>query len=391
MAAMGDSITAGVNTTALGIQRTNSWATGVNPDMSSYYQRLVAISPELSGRADNVSVAGSRIAGIAGRTTEGDPQQIERAVAEAPLPELFLLLTGANDICHGSEDGMTSVTDFGTYADRIIADLRTAAPEARVLIASIPDLYQLWSVLHTDPNAVAAWNGETDLPFPPICQSMLANPESTAAEDEDRRQRVRQRIIDYNAELERACRGNPHCRFDGGAVFGIAFTTGEVSDVDYFHPSLQGQDRLAEVVWTAGFDYADTSAPVSTATEEVVDAAHSRIALTATDAEGVSGIEFRFPGLGWTTYVSPIDLYTGEKFDFRAVDVNGNTESRWVYEFGVGVSQPTPPEEPDPDAGQDPDGPGPGVGCGGCGGEFGTFGAMAAIAGLFLRPRRREA
>jgi hypothetical protein len=44
---------------------------------------------------------------------------------------------------------------------------------------------------------------------------MLARPGSTAPEDEARRQRVRQRVIDYNAALAEVCELYVRCRFDG--------------------------------------------------------------------------------------------------------------------------------------------------------------------------------
>ena len=39
------------------------------------------------------------------------------------------------------------------------------------------------------------------------------------------------------------------CRFDGFAVYDHAFERGEVSRLDYFHPSLAGQRTLASLTW----------------------------------------------------------------------------------------------------------------------------------------------
>jgi len=81
---------------------------------------------------------------------------------------------------------------------------------------------------------------------------MLANPGSTAPADEARRQRVRQREIEYNAVLAEVCTLYVQCRFDGNAVFNYPFQPMHVSTRDYFHPSLEGQRVLAEVSWNAG-------------------------------------------------------------------------------------------------------------------------------------------
>ena len=57
-----------------------------------------------------------------------------------------------------------------------------------------------------------------------ICQSMLANPTSTAAADVARRDRVRQRVVDFNAQLAQACAAyGPNCDFDDNAVFNYPF------------------------------------------------------------------------------------------------------------------------------------------------------------------------
>ena len=42
-------------------------------------------------------------------------------------------------------------------------------------------------------------------------------------------------------------------RFDGGAVSNYAFTRVDISPVDFFHPSTDGQMHIAEVTWAAGY------------------------------------------------------------------------------------------------------------------------------------------
>ena len=41
--------------------------------------------------------------------------------------------------------------------------------------------------------------------------------------------------------LAAVCSGYAQCRWDGGAAFGVTFTTSDVSTRDYFHPTLAGQ------------------------------------------------------------------------------------------------------------------------------------------------------
>jgi lysophospholipase L1-like esterase len=85
---------------------------------------------------------------------------------------------------------------------------------------------------------------------------MLANPTSTAAADTARRDRVRQRVVDFNAQLAAACAAyGSNCRYDGGAIFNYPFALNQISTWDYFHPNTAGQQVLASVSYAAGFGW----------------------------------------------------------------------------------------------------------------------------------------
>jgi hypothetical protein len=43
----------------------------------------------------------------------------------------------------------------------------------------------------------------------------------------------------------------PQCHFDGNAAFNNPGATSNVSTIDYFHPSIAGQAKLAAVAWNA--------------------------------------------------------------------------------------------------------------------------------------------
>jgi hypothetical protein len=141
-----------------------------------------------------------------------------------------------------------------------------------------------------------------------------------------RRMTVRQRNIDFNMQLAEVCSIYIHCRFDQNAVFSNPFEREDVSRRDYFHPSLQGQQRLAQVAWTATFDFSDQVPPVTTANAGVVEGG-SLVSLEATDDMGVAGIEYRLNLGAFQRYMAPFVLATGSNIRFRAVDVNGNIEA----------------------------------------------------------------
>ena len=85
----------------------------------------------------------------------------------------------------------------------------------------------------------------------PACRSLLAEPQSTAAADEQRRAEVGERVREFNRVLAEACASLPNCIDDGGAVASYEFSTDEISSVDHFHPSAAGQQAIAGLAWTA--------------------------------------------------------------------------------------------------------------------------------------------
>jgi lysophospholipase L1-like esterase len=239
MAALGDSITKAYN--ACGKFEDcpeRSWSTGT--DVDSQYQRLLKISPAISGRASNFAKSGVKVDDLARQATE----------AVAVAPDYVTILIGANDACTSSEDSMTSVGDFRANLDAGLAVLATNLHRTRVFIASIPDLLRLWEVEHRDRVAQLVWY------FAGICQSMLGDARSVDDGSMARRARVRQRVVDYNEQLRAACAAyGPRCRFDDNAVFDQPFTSAQVSSWDNFHPATSGQALIAEVTSRSGFDW----------------------------------------------------------------------------------------------------------------------------------------
>jgi hypothetical protein len=189
-------------------------------------------------------------------------------------------------------------------------------PDARIAVSSIPNIYRLWQVLHTNLGAITVWG------LAGICQSMLKNPLSFAQADVDRRARVAQRNRDDNDAIRDVCAQFIHCRFDDYAAYDLVFTAGDVTTRDYFHPSLAGQAKAAATAWASGFDFADQLAPTSTAL-----VSGGLMSVTATDDVGVAGVEYRPAGGGWIRYTEPVALAAGQAVDVRAVDVNGNIEA----------------------------------------------------------------
>lgn len=241
IASMGDSITRGFNACGFYVDcPSRSFSTGSNSGVDSHYLRIRSVNPAIDGNDVNAAQSGAE--------AEDLPGQAQTVVASGA--GYVTILIGANDACAGSEAAMTPVAAYRGHIDTALATLQAGLPDARVMIISIPDLRQLWDAGRGSWLARLAWS------LFGTCQSMLANPTSFADADVQRRERVRQRVIDYNAELADACADyGPNCRFDGNAVFNYPFTLDQVSGWDYFHPNTEGQAVLAAVTYQAGFNW----------------------------------------------------------------------------------------------------------------------------------------
>jgi hypothetical protein len=235
IAAIGDSITRGTNAFGwYGDHPSVSWSTGFNPidGLSSHYERLIRDDPWSWPRELNVSEAGATMADA--------PAQAREVVDRGADYVTFLL--GANDLCAASPAEMTPLGSFRADLDEALSILERGLPDARVLVASIPDLHALWQVFHDRPLAGFVWaSGRT-------CPSML-DPSNTPHD----RFHVVVREVAYNLVLADVCADHRTCVFDDFAVFRHPIAADEVSPLDFFHPSLRGQRTLAALTWESAW------------------------------------------------------------------------------------------------------------------------------------------
>jgi lysophospholipase L1-like esterase len=239
MAALGDSISAGFNACGWYVSCTSrSWSAGDAPGVESHYVRLLAIGQAVKGHNLNFAVPGSTSADLAG--------QAEKAVAAKAA--YVTVLIGAQDACAASEARMTPVATYRARIDRAFAVLGQAG--VKIFAASVPDIKRLWRIGKENVVARSFWA------LGRICPTMLADAASTAKKDQARRDRVRERVQDYNIEMAQACASyGPGCRSDGGAVFSYPFTLDHISKWDFFHPNADGQRALAETTFRLGFPW----------------------------------------------------------------------------------------------------------------------------------------
>lgn len=231
---LGDSISLGVNACEQpGECPAVSWVMGTDSSVESLATRIGRQTGRRPAIA-NGAVSGGTVATLL--------QSVHAVVAAKP--QLVTILIGANDACQPSAASMTGVAEFEHDYGRVLGIVLDALPDARVLALSVPDLYRLWELEQASATASEVWSESG------ACGALLSGSGTASAADAER-QAVRQRVEDYNRSIARLCSARPRCISDGGAVHAQRFTMAELSDIDYFHPSRQGQKKIARLAWAA--------------------------------------------------------------------------------------------------------------------------------------------
>jgi lysophospholipase L1-like esterase len=236
MASTGDSITRAFDSTSSGCFLSDcpqySWSTGYNATVNSQYERILAANPAISGHDFNDAKTGAQMSALDGQLKSAASQGVQYAT----------VLMGANDVCTSSVSNMTPTATFQTQFQTALRDFFAADPNAHVFVSSIPNVYQLWQLLHNNFWAESTWS------LFGICQSMLSLSNTST-----QRAAVLAQVKADNGVLQTVCAQYANCKWDNLATFDYSFTTSDVSTVDYFHPSLTGQNVLAGVTWGASY------------------------------------------------------------------------------------------------------------------------------------------
>lgn len=227
VAALGDSISAGFNAQRFGDNRDLSWATGTNAKVRSHLQRL---QQNLRRQAVGYNEA------IAGSFAVNLDRQVNRLLPRKP--DYVTISIGANDVCNWDSDWEDKLAEYDTKVRGALTKLVNANQNVRVVLSTIPDLYKLWEVAHTHPGCQAKWD------LAALCRPML----SSKVTEEGRQGFVR-RWEAANQTLGRIARDyQANVLFNAEAVH-TKFEWHHVSPMDCFHPSIDGQNLLADTSW----------------------------------------------------------------------------------------------------------------------------------------------
>jgi lysophospholipase L1-like esterase len=229
MAAIGDSWTMPYCTDSdCTVKPRDSWSTGWNPAVDSQYLRILTANKAIQGRnyniADQADTPGSGVADLS----------FQAGKAIAKKVDYVTIALGENDICAATPASFRA--NFKAGMDKLTKGL----PRANIFVASIDDLTHQWQALHADPAIRTTVYLDCGL-----------GPSTTP----NQLHTLRNQIITLNKQLSTVCRHYPHCRYDNGAVFRIAWQEKDFSPLDYGHLSIAGQHLLAAATWKATFPF----------------------------------------------------------------------------------------------------------------------------------------
>jgi len=223
-----------------------SWVVGTakNDGVTSLLERFRA----LGGSPVVVDAATS------GKKMVDAQRQADLVVAEAqnlePGTTAYVTFElGTNDLC---DDPKTGISDFTSQLSTAIETLQVNLPRgSRLLMVSVPDFRHFRAITQADPTAKAAFtlykNSSRCAPFLGYA-SPVSIPDAEAI------------LASYNDALRAACdrlnattgaRANLRCTYDEALLSDRDFAIGDLSTVDYFHPSLTGQAKMAAAAWKA--------------------------------------------------------------------------------------------------------------------------------------------
>ena len=224
-----------------------SWAVG-----TTKRDGVFSLRERLEALGDKITVVD---AATSGKKMSDAARQATNVVAAAKkLPSGSTVYVtfelGTNDLC---DDPTTDPADFEAQLRSAVSILRSGLPAgSRILMLSIPDFSHFHDITQADAKAKATLNLKANSR---MCAPFLGSDSPLSLQDAE------QVLSTYDAILYQVCdeieatdgkSGKLHCRRNDALLSEKDFTIKDLSTVDYFHPSLSGQARMAAAAWKAG-------------------------------------------------------------------------------------------------------------------------------------------
>jgi hypothetical protein len=254
LSGIGDSIMQGFDAAPCGAaicfdEPENSFAQGTSSDVNSLYLRFEKPGLEFASVSGAGMVSGSINAAA----------QASRICKQAVRPNRIVVLIGANDICNASSiDAVPTAEQFGTALSETLSVLtsdRCALTKGTSIhILSVPrlDLLRSSGLAKTGVACAKIWSAfgictpATDSPSDETLQLIATTIDG-----------YNQVILDTVTSMQANTDPGRELSFSTDYVdttanssFGTyAFVPDDLSDLDCFHPSIQGQRKLACLAW----------------------------------------------------------------------------------------------------------------------------------------------
>ncbi len=252
LSSTGDSLTAGGSAEHYGPNPNASWVNGYY----GYWQRLLGLTNVRShnqritarwgpeGRANYMNAFG-------GADMFDFPAQAARAVYQQA--QYVTVLMGHNDVCQDNVWEIPSDEQFETNFRAGMELLRQGLPNgATIYVLGIADISRLYGIAR-EKEALGIVDCETLWTTNPLdwfpCRTML-DPSNTEAD----REYVRGRNIAFNEILQRVTAeyqagDQHHYYYFTESLFVYPLIESDISDLDCFHPSAQGQRTISQITW----------------------------------------------------------------------------------------------------------------------------------------------
>jgi lysophospholipase L1-like esterase len=233
LVALGDSVTTAFDAEGIFDNLDYSWSTGTSTDprLSSHYKRLKQSMPSVDVHEENMAVAGSVAA-----DTITQAQQMQTL-----HPNYVTILTGGNDFCAQINQDSDYLQQFKQQLNATLDYLISQSPDVKILLAPIPNFANLYTIGKAN-HCEGKWFIFN------ICPKFL----SANNTDVDR-QLFLSTIQQANLVIYDLAQSRPqNVKFATG-LDQARFTTDDLSKIDCFHPSVAGQNYLAQLTWSSGW------------------------------------------------------------------------------------------------------------------------------------------
>lgn len=235
--AVGDSITTAFNAFKVINNKPLSWSSGSDIDQKvlSHYFRLKKIYKEKVFRSYNFA--------FPGKTSEVLLEQVQKLNRHKPDYVAFTI--GTNDICHAPTDLEFNVEHFKSNLRKSINTLIRQNSDIKIVISLIPNVLQ---VREFESQSKTCELLRKVITFA-ACSAAL-NPNLTEEEVEAFQRKwvvANEALNSMNTEFPANVRVAPV------EVANTRFDLEDISNIDCFHPSIKGQNKIARLTWDHGW------------------------------------------------------------------------------------------------------------------------------------------